>query len=176
MSNATDITLDSIIQSPRARKALEALGWTTMADVEDKSYAELISAPGIGEGTVQAILQARGPSASEPEIPSTPEPTIEEGPHAIRLDSPYNELRIRINHSEEVRDGRRVRVKPADWVRFARGLATFTRENWAMHLFPFDRAAQAKWLRDDKPWRVEAVEYLKSLRAYKSGSFVILND
>ena len=177
MSNATDILLDTIIQSPRALKALAEAGLETLGDVAEMSYPALIALPGVGEATVQAILAARTPTEADEEFELTPEPEYEEGPHDIKLDSPYKELRIRMSFADEQRDGKRVRVMPGHWLRFKRGFAAVKRTDWVHQLFPHSRSEQAAWLRaKDVPWRVECIEYLKSLRAYKRGDFVILND
>jgi hypothetical protein len=162
----------SIVESPRAVKALEDAGYKTVEDLEGTAMSDLAGIKGVGQVTLETIRKQFESPVEEPVV----EDEWEEGPHAIRLDSPYNNLALRITYGGTEQMGNRARPILPVFLRFEGGTASLTRKLYMLAKYQGNKVRARQALNDNEPWRVEAVEWLKNKPAFRERKFIILTD
>lgn len=168
--------LSEVVESPRARQALEKYGLKTLGDVAAKGIGSLHGLKGIGEATIALIEKAIGPVPAEEE--SDDPAAIEEGTHPVRLESPFPEFRMSIYPARKVPEpGGGYALQESLFIEFSGGSAALTKEAWLHREFARDREKIAAAMANEKhPWRAKAVAWLRSKDTFTRGEFRILTD
>lgn len=164
--------IKDVVESPRAVKALAEAGYVTIDDLDGVPVESLATLKGVGQVTLDALLRAK--NGPEPEAP-VEEPQWDEGPHPIHLDSPVQELALRLTEAGEERQGRRVRVINPIFLEFKGGEAQLRRKDYLLAKYSGDRAAAKAESLTDAPWRLDAIRWLQAKPGYNK-SFFILTD
>ena len=167
--------LKEIVESPKARAALEKYGLKTLGDVVKRGGpGTLHGIAGVGEASVAMIDKALGPMPVEDEAPGE----VEEGEHPIRLESPYNEFRFVVHPARRVPEpGGGFAVQDSLFVEFNGGEGSLTKELFLQRKFARDGAAVSAAMKNPTfAWRREAVAWLQSKGTFQNGSFRILTD
>lgn len=164
--------IKDVVESPRAVKALAEAGYVAIDDLDGVPVESLATLKGVGQVTLDALLRAK--NGPEPEAP-VEEPQWDEGPHPIHLDSPVQELALRLTEAGEERQGRRVRVINPIFLEFKGGEAQLRRKDYLLAKHSGDRAAAKAESLTDAPWRLDAIRWLQAKPGYNK-SFFILTD
>lgn len=167
--------LREVVESPRALAALEKHGFKTLGDVAAKGVGSLHGIVGVGEASIALIDRALGPIPTEK---SEEVLSIEEGPHALRLESPFPQFRILIVPAGRVtQPGGGYAIEESLFVEFDRNQGALSKEAFLMRKFERDRQKVRDAMKDPKfPWRAEAVEWLKGRDSFRRHEFRILGD
>lgn len=166
-------TLDSVVPSAKARKALAAGGITTPAELFKADPKKLMKI-GVGESTILDLME-RG--AVEKKAPSVPQAeALEEGDHPIRLQSPFRGYQIQLCPGYEERfnaGGRRVHL--GIYLKFDDGSAKLTKELWNERVARLQALAKTDTERTSvQLWSRPAVAaWLKARRAYGIDYFIV---
>jgi len=167
--------IEDVIGSPRAIKALKAKGINKIGDI--RSLPEIATLAGVSSG-VLARLQEAGASSTKP---ATPVDEIEEGEHPVVLRSKHAGYILRLLGGDVVPapvgiPGRPSIVQPVA-IMFKNGEAELSRQTWVTMRH---RRDQFKINEDmahpaaDRPWRAEAIGWLRSRTSHRRGDFVVL--
>lgn len=166
--------LKEIVESPRALGALAKHGFTRLGDVALKGVGVLHGIAGVGEATIALIEKAMGPQVPEIE----PDAAVEEGPHPIRLDSPFPGYRMCVVPAGRVEQpGGGYALQESIFIEFDRGEGALRKEAYLMRKFARDRKQVAAAMADaSHPWRAEAVAWLRGRDAHARGDYRVLGD
>ncbi len=167
--------VSEVVESPKARKALEKHGFKTLGDVAEKGVGSLHGLVGVGEATILLIEKALGPIPVEVE---EDDGKIEEGVHPVRLESPYAEFRILLHPSRKVLEpGGGYAIQESLFIEFSGGEAALSKEAWLMREFARDRERVAVAMKDpEHAWRAKAIEWLRGKGSFQKGEFRVLSD
>jgi hypothetical protein len=163
--------LRDIVASPRAQAALKDAGYVTIDDLTGVPVSTLAAIKGVGQVTLKA-LEGAAFAPDEPQV----EAVWEEGQHPIHLESPYQNLAIRITDSETHMEGKRMRVVNPIFLRFENGEGRLTRDQYMLAKYRGDKSRAKAALNADEPWRIDAVEWLKAKPSHRAGNFIVLTD
>ena len=167
------IAIKDVVDSPRAIKALADAGYQTLEDVEGVSIEELSRLKGVGDVTVAALRKA---GELPEDAPIDEDAAWDEGPHPIVIESPRDNLAIRVTRASEKQVGRRwVPINPI-FLRLENGVGRLTRELYLLAKHNGDKRAAKAELSTSEPWRLDAIEWLKAKPSYKTREFIILTD
>ena len=168
MDPATKLT--DILDSPRAGAALKKAGFVTVEDLGNATMAALQKINGVGQRTVEQ-LKALDAAAT----PNPDDAEVEEGPHAIHLRSKREKYVIWVLRGDRIVDQLRgsTKVVPPLLIQFEGGRGTLSRETYLKRKYFRDEKAIQAHLDAGKPWRQEAVEWLRSRRKHGIEYFVM---
>lgn len=167
--------LKEVVESPRALAALDKHGLKTLGDVARVGVGSLHTLAGVGEATVSLLEKAIGPVEVE-EDPQDAE--VEEGPHPLRMDSPYREFRMCVVPAGRVEQpGGGYALQESIFIEFAAGEGALSKEQYLMRALARNRSAVAAAMKDPAyPWRRDAARWLRSKDSFARGEFRILKD
>jgi hypothetical protein len=173
MSNATQTPINEVVASPRAVKALRDNGFRYIEQVTD--LEEVARIPHVGDVTISQLVEAL--SGDSPVTGESVSSTVEECDNPLRLESPWENLSLRLTSAGEVNIGtKRTRIINPKFLRFEGGVAQFTKAHWADIICDNDPFERRKFISSDAPWRVEADSWLRAKPAFRRGDFIILSD
>lgn len=140
-----------------------------------KGVGALHGIVGVGEASIALIDRALGPIPTEQPAQDL---TIEEGPHAVRLESPFRAYRILIVPAGRVNQpGGGYAIEESLFIEFDRNQGALSKEAFLMRKFERDRVKVREAMKDPKfAWRAEAVEWLKGRDSFCRHEFRILGD
>jgi len=166
-------TLESVVPSAKARKAIAAAGIKT-AEALSQVGPEGLLKLGVAESAILDMVDRGVLSRAAPK--PAPEAEIEEGDHPIRLTSPHRGQQIQICPGYEERydrGGRRIHL--GLYLKFDNGSAKLTEELWNERVRRLQAVAKTDQERQSvQQWsRSAVVAWLKSRRAYGIDSFIV---
>ncbi len=170
-----DRLLSDVVESPRARAALEKHGLKTLGDVAKRGIGSLHGLKHVGEATVSLIDKALGPIPVEE---AESDGKIEEGVHPVRLESPYPFYRMSVYPARKVSEpGGGYALQDSLFIEFNRGEGVLSKEMWLMREHARDRVLVASSMADtERPWRAKAIAWLRAKDTFARGEFRILTD
>lgn len=168
--------LKDVVESPRAKKALEAAGLRTLGDVWERGIGSLHGMRNVGEASIGLIRKALGLVEEKPsDLEETP---IEEGVHPIRLECAYPEFRLQVCPAHRLTQPNGAWTLEREvYIEFDRGHGTLSKRAWLMRKFNRDKALVEKGMAaPNLHWRAEAIAWLRSRDPVKMGTVHILED
>lgn len=168
--------LSEVVESPKARLALEKHGVKTLGDVAARGIGSLHGIRNVGEASIALIEKALGPIPEEPEDDDPAK--VEEGVHPLRLESPFPEFRMSVYPARKVSEpGGGYALQESLFIEFSRGSGALTKELWLMREFQRDRERVARAMADPEyAWRQKAAAWLRQKDTFARGEFRILSD
>lgn len=155
--------LSDLLDSPRAAAALRKAGIETIGDLSGVALEEVAKIRGVGERTLEQIAETGATKTKDPNFDE-----VEEGPHPVHLMSPRENYVIWVLRGDKIHDpeSRTNRVVPPVLIQFSGGRGTITRETYLKRKYFRDPAKIQDHISENKPWRVECADWLKSRTKY----------
>lgn len=173
MQYTDETVLSEVIKSPRAIGALAKAGYKTVGDVRARAVAEIGKIVGVGEFTLEQIrgLQGATPATVEEDDPTQ----VEESDAPIQLQSPYPSFAFTLLPAGRYADGsgKGYTTQRPLAVRFSDGRAELTKDQYLQMKYRRDDKAVLEHKQAQKPWRREAVEWLRARRQHGLGYHVM---
>lgn len=173
----TDATLlETIIPSRNVRKTLKGYGLNTVGDVRAKGIGIIRGLPGIGEVSLEALRVAVGVVAPAAVEPATID-SWEEGPFPLHLHSPHRGFQFPLKKARLLVDsaGGTQEQSPL-WVSFEEGEAKLTSREWFLKIHDGDEVKAERDVAAGKPWRLEALAWLRTRSSFRRGDFAVKTD
>lgn len=164
--------LADALSSPKNVEVLAKAKIVTVGDAKKLTIADFIKM-GVGEVTIEEIRTLGVRQAAE-----SKDARLEESPNPIHILSPFAEYCLQVLPGDVRRNpnGRGQAIIRPIYIVCKTGRGKLTREMWYARRYERDAKKMQDAATANEPWRLEAYEWLKGRKSYRSKGFRVMSD